>query len=111
MVNAPPNGPVSVGRWKPCGLERPCWFADELDIALLPKSGYQWMPKGTQLEVLTPGQNEKHYLAGAWDFGTKRVHYRVGPRQTNALFRNLLDALETRYPARRYDRIFVVVDN
>lgn len=86
-------------------------FADELDIALLPKSGYQWMPKGTQVEVLTPGKNEKHYLAGAWDFRTRRVHYRVGPRKTNALFRNLLDALETRYPARRYDRIFVVVDN
>jgi hypothetical protein len=39
-------------------------FVDELDIALLPKTGYQWMPKGTQTEVLTPGQNEKHYLAG-----------------------------------------------
>jgi putative transposase len=86
-------------------------FADELDIALLPKSGYQWMPQGTQVEVLTPGKNEKHYLAGAWDFRTKKVHYRVGPRKTNALFRNLLNALETRYPARRYDRIFVVVDN
>jgi transposase len=35
-------------------------FADELDIHLLPKSGYQWMPKGTQVEVLTPGKNEKH---------------------------------------------------
>ena len=39
-------------------------FADELDIHLLPKSGYQWMPKGTQVEVPTPGTNEKHYLAG-----------------------------------------------
>jgi Winged helix-turn helix len=35
-------------------------FADELDIALLPKSGYQWMPKGTPVEVLTPGKKEKH---------------------------------------------------
>jgi len=76
-------------------------FADELDIVLLPKSGYQWTPKGRQVEVLTPGQNEKYYLAGAWDSRTKTVHDRVGPRKTNALFRDLLDTLETRYPARR----------
>src|SRR4051794_2633729 len=99
---------LAVEAWRP---RQALLFADELDIALLPKSGYQWMPKGTQVEVLTPGKNEKHYLAGAWDFRTKRVHYRVGPRKTNALFRDLLDALETRYPARRYDRIFVVVHN
>jgi putative transposase len=86
-------------------------FADELDIALLPKSGYQWMPQGTQTEVLTPGKNEKHYLAGGWDFRTGVVHYCCGPRKTNALFRDLLDTLELRYPARRYDRIYVVVDN
>jgi putative transposase len=86
-------------------------FADELDIALLPKSGYQWMPKGTQVEVLTPGKNEKHYLAGAWDWRTGTVHYRFGPRKTNQLFRDLLDTVELRYPARHYDRIYVVADN
>jgi hypothetical protein len=37
------------------------FFADELDLSLLPKVGYQWMPKGTQPEVLTPGTNEKRY--------------------------------------------------
>ena len=41
------------------------FFADELDINLLPKGGYPWMPKGQQVEVLTPGTNEKRYLAGA----------------------------------------------
>jgi transposase len=86
-------------------------FADELEIALLPKSGYQWMPKGTQVEVLTPGKNEKCSLAGGWDFRTGTVHYCSGPRQTNQLFRDLLDTLELRYPARRYDHISVVVDN
>jgi len=86
-------------------------FADELDMALLPQSGYQWMPQGTQVEVLTPAKNEKHYLAGGWDWRTGRVHYRFGPRKTNQLFRDLLDTLELRYPACRYDRIYVVVDN
>ena len=69
------------------------------------------MEKGTQVEVLTPGKNEKRYLAGAWDIRTGQVHHRVWARKTNELFRNLLDLIETAYPARRYDRIYVVVDN
>jgi len=43
------------------------FFADELDINLLPKVGSHWMPKGDQVEVMTPGTNEKRYLAGALD--------------------------------------------
>jgi transposase len=86
-------------------------FADELDIALLPKTGYQWMPKGTQVEVMTPGKNEKRYLAGAWNVRTGQVHHRVWASKTNGLFRDLLDSLVAAYPARRFDRIFVVVDN
>jgi transposase len=31
-------------------------FADELDIHLLPKVGYAWMPRGTQLAVMTPAR-------------------------------------------------------
>ena len=86
-------------------------FADELDIHGLPKTGYPWMPRGTQVEVLTPGQNEKHDLAGGWDFRTGVVHSCCGPRNTKALFRNLLDTLERRYPARRCGRIDVVADH
>jgi len=86
-------------------------FADELDIHLLPKSGYQWMPQGTQVEVMTPGKNQKHYLAGAWDSHTGVVHHCCGSRKTNQLFRDLLDALTRHYPARFYDRVYVVVDN
>jgi putative transposase len=86
-------------------------FVDELDIQLLPKTGYQWMPKGTQTEVLTPGKNEKHYLAGGWDLRTGVIHYCFGERKTNALFRNLLDTLQLRYPAQRYERVYIVADN
>jgi len=35
------------------------FFADELDLNVLSKVGYQWMPKGEQVEVLTPGTNER----------------------------------------------------
>lgn len=41
------------------------FFADELDLSLLPKVGYQGLPTGTQVAVMTPGTNEKRYLAGA----------------------------------------------
>jgi putative transposase len=86
-------------------------FADELDIHLLPKVGYAWMPQGTQVEVMTPGTNEKHYLAGALDLATGTLHHCVGPRKTNGLFRDLLQTLEAAYPAAQYQRIYVVVDN
>jgi putative transposase len=86
-------------------------FADELDIHLLPKVGYAWMPQGSQVEVMTPGQNQKHYLAGALELTTGTLHHCVGPHKTNALFRDLLTQLEARYPADRYIRLYVVVDN
>jgi putative transposase len=86
-------------------------FADELDIHLLPKVGCAWMPTGTQLEVMTPGQNHKHYLAGALELTTGTLHHCLGPRKTNALFRDLLTVLDAGYPAERYTRISVVVDN
>jgi putative transposase len=92
-------------------LEEALVFADELDIQLLPKVGYAWMPKGTQVEVMTPGTNDKHYLAGALNLATGTLHHCVGPRKTNALFRDLLQTLEAAYPAMQYQRIYVVVDN
>ncbi len=39
------------------------------------------------------------------------LHPCVGPGKTNALFRNLLTMLDARYPAERYTRLYVVVDN
>jgi transposase len=86
-------------------------FADELDIHLLPKVGSAWMPKGTQVEIMTPGTNAKHYLAGALNLATGTLHHCVGPRKTNGLFRDLLQTVEATYPAAQYRRLYVVVDN
>lgn len=97
--------------WETLRAREALLFADELDIHLLPKTGYQWMPQGTRVEVMTPGKNEKHYLAGGWDVRTGIVHHCFAARKNNQLFRNLLDTLHLRYPARSYDRIYVVVDN
>ena len=86
-------------------------FADERDIHLLPKVGAAWMPQGTQAEIMTPGTNEKHYLAGALHLATGKVLYCLGPRKNNGLFRDLLTLLDTAYPASEVTRIYVVVDN
>ena len=86
-------------------------FADELDIHLLPKVGAAWMPQGTQAEVMTPGKNEKHYLAGALHLATGKLLYCLGPRKNNGLFRDLLTLLDTTYPAPGVTRIYVVADN
>ena len=87
------------------------FFADELDISLLPKVGYQWMPKGEQLEVLTPGTNEKRYLAGAWDLRRGTIVHRVWWRKTQGLFVDLLATLDRAYPPLQFTHLYVVVDN
>jgi putative transposase len=112
------NDPQRVGRLAPIRYRfeqlRLCEalvFADELDIHLWPNVGCAWMPKGTQVTVMTPGQNEKHYLAGALDPTSGTPLYALGPRKTNALFRDLLGLLAASDPAERYTRLYVVVDN
>jgi transposase len=87
------------------------FFADELDIHLLPKLGYEWMLRGTQSEVMTPGTNRKSYLAGALNFVTGRMRHVVGERKNRWLFIELLKAIERACPAVKCARIYVVVDN
>jgi transposase len=87
------------------------FFADELDLCLLPKVGYQWMPKGEQVEVPTPGTNEKRYLAGALDITTGTTQHCVWYRKTTGLFLDLLATLDRTYPAREFASLYLVVDN
>jgi len=87
------------------------FFADELDINLLPKVGYQWMPKGEQVEVLTPGTNEKRYLAGALDLTTGTITHCVWYRKQTGLFLDLLATLDRTHPVPLFTHLTVVVDN
>ena len=87
------------------------FFADELDINLLPKVGYQWMPKGEQVEVLTPGTNEKRYLAGALDLTTGTLLHCVWYRKQTGLFLDLLETLDRTHPAPLFSLLTVVADN
>jgi putative transposase len=45
-------------------------YVDEVDMHLNPKIGPDWMLCGQQKKVLTPGKNQKRYLAGALDAHT-----------------------------------------
>ena len=53
----------------------PVYYEDELDIHLNPKIGPDWQLSGQQKRVVTPGRNEKYYLAGALHSGTGKVIY------------------------------------
>jgi transposase len=86
-------------------------LADALAIHLLPKVGAAWMPKGSQAAVMTPGQNEKHSLAGALTLATGKILHCLGPRKNNAFFRDLRTLLEHPYSERGVKRIYVVVDH
>ena len=87
------------------------FFADELDIHLWPKVGSHWMPKGTQVEVLTPGTNEKRYLGGALELTTGTITHCVWYRKTTGLFLDLRNTLDRTHPASLYTHLTIVVDN
>ena len=93
------------------GVKAAMVFVDELDIALLAKVGYQWMPKGEQVEIPTPGTNQKNYLAGALDVVTGAITHCVWFRKQTGLFLDLLNLLDGTYPPERFDTIYVVADN
>ena len=83
--------------------------ADEVDIDLNPRIGFAWMRWGEQLEVPTPGQNEKRYLAGALNPDTGHLIWVEGKRKTSDLFLALVAAISGAYRWAR--RIHLVVDN
>jgi transposase len=87
------------------------FFADELDIHLLAKLGCEWMLRGTQREVMTPGTNQKCYLAGALNFVTGRLLHLVGERKNRWLFIDLLRVIDRACPPAKFTKIYVVVDN
>jgi len=84
-------------------------FADEVDIHLNPKIGLDWMNRGQQKEVPTPGQNQKRYFAGALDATSGRLICVEGTVKNSTLFVALLQALLEEYPSAR--RIHVILDN
>lgn len=84
-------------------------YEDEVDIHLNPKIGLDWMLRGQQKEVMTPGKNQKRYLAGALDVYTGLLCWVEGERKTSELFLTLLDKLLAVF--RQAKVIHVILDN
>ena len=84
-------------------------WTDEVDIDLNPKIGWDWMLQGCQKEVVTPGQNEKRYLAGAMDARSGRLIWVGGKRKASALFVRLLSRLREEYQSAEV--IHLILDN
>jgi transposase len=84
-------------------------FEDEVDVNLNPKIGCMWMRKGQQAEVVTPGDNDKSYLAGSLHWRTGKLLVTRGDHRDGALFVEHLHDL--RRWLRRYKKIHVICDN
>ncbi len=84
-------------------------FEDEVDIHLNPKIGPDYMLPGSQKKVLTPGVNEKRYLAGALNAFTGQLTWVEGRSKDSELFMDLIFQLGRDYPQAK--RVHLIVDN
>jgi transposase len=91
----------------PAGEE--AFYEDEVDIHLNPRIGRDWMLPGEQKMVLTPGKNEKHYLAGALHTRTGDVFWTGNGRKNSYLFVQLLRRLVAAFP--HATKLHVILDN
>jgi transposase len=95
----------AVGRYRP---REAVYYEDEVDIHLNPRIGRDWMLRGQQKLVMTPGQNQKRYLAGALSRDGRSLVVVESERKNSDLFLALLEALAARHPTQV---IHVVLDN
>ena len=84
-------------------------YEDEVDIHLNPKIGLDWMTRGQQKVVITPGKNQKRYLAGAIDSRTNELIWVEGDSKNTLLFIQLLWKLHEHY--KDAVTIHVILDN
>jgi transposase len=87
----------------------PVFYVDEVDIHLNPKIGFDWMLPGTQRRVVTPGQNEKRYIAGALDASAGSVTWVTAEKKNSDLFGKLIWRLLADHSSAR--RLHLVLDN
>jgi putative transposase len=85
------------------------FYSDEVDIDLNPRIGSMYMKKGYQPLILTPGTNQKRYIAGAVNSRTGKIIYTTAKNKNSGLFISLLQRLSALY--RHSQRIHLVLDN
>ena len=84
-------------------------YLDEVDVHLNPKIGCDWMNRGKQKTVETPGNNVKRYLCGALDAKTGLLTWVKAERKNSLLFIAMLKKLVEVYRGAKV--IHVVLDN
>lgn len=85
------------------------FYLDEVDIHLNPKIGCDWMNRGTQKQVMTPGQNVKQYLAGAMNAASRKLTWVRGQWKNSLLVIALIGQLVEEHPQAKV--IHLVLDN
>ena len=85
------------------------FYLDEADIDLNPRIGPCYMRCGRQHIVLTPGKNQKRYIAGALNARTGRVIHTYSQTKCSGLFIGLLEKMKTAY--RRAKKLHLILDN
>jgi putative transposase len=85
-------------------------YQDEVQIDLNPKIGSQWMLRGCQAEVVTPGDNERRHLAVSMLAGSGRliVSRPTKRRNSEQFIAHLADLCRR---LRRWKVIHVICDN
>jgi transposase len=86
------------------------YYADEMDVALLPTISGRWMRQAHQTEVNTPGPNAKQYVLGAVNYVTGALVWVPWPNKNNVGFRQLLQQVAAQHPATPV-KIVIVLDN
>jgi len=84
-------------------------YEDEVDIHFNPKVGLDWMPRGHQRHLLTPGVNQKAYLAGSLDARDGTVLWVGDCVKNSGLFVLILERLDAHYCDAKL--IHVILDN
>ena len=85
------------------------FYEDEVDIHLNPRIGRDWTLPGHQRIVVTPGRNEKRYVAGALAADGCGLVFVASDRKNSDLFVALLQKLRQVNPNAR--RIHLILDN
>lgn len=85
------------------------FYEDEIDIHLNPRIGRDWTLPGQQRVVVTPGRNEKRYVAGALAADGRELVFVASDRKNSNLFLALLQKL--RQVHRKARRIHLILDN
>ena len=89
--------------------QQPVYYADEVDIHLNPHIGRDWMLPGRQRFVATPGENRKHYIAGALHAKSGSLVWVEDPSKNSNLFCKLLRRLATLHRGAKC--VHLILDN